>query len=79
MTLYTIARLAKLTSVSPPSIRLYERLGLITWVAKTPAGYRLYSDDAVCRISPAARSTVKAAAWGTRRRSGGNSGVPWSS
>jgi len=48
--MYTIGKIATLAGVSPDTLRYYEKEHLITPVAKTAAGYRLYNDEAVRRI-----------------------------
>ncbi len=40
----TISEAARRTNLTPKAIRLYEAHGLLT-VARTPAGYRIYTDD----------------------------------
>lgn len=47
----TIGKVAGLAGVSPDTIRYYERLGLLQKPARTPAGYRQYSDGAVKRLT----------------------------
>jgi MerR family Zn(II)-responsive transcriptional regulator of zntA len=49
--MYTIGQLAKRAHVNTDSVRFYERQGLLSPGRKTDSGYRLYSDDAVRRIS----------------------------
>ena len=49
--MYTIGTLAKRARVKPDSIRFYERQGLIAPAAKTHAGYRLYTDAALRRVT----------------------------
>jgi DNA-binding transcriptional MerR regulator len=49
--MYTIGGLARRAKVNRDSIRFYERQGLLTAATKTPAGYRLYDDDALRRIT----------------------------
>ena len=49
--MYTIGRLARRAKVNADSIRFYERQGLLSPANKTDSGYRLYTDDAVRRIS----------------------------
>ena len=46
----TIGRLAKRTGVNIETIRFYEREGLIETPARSAAGYRQYSMDAVRRV-----------------------------
>ena len=45
--LLSIGRVAELASVTPDTIRYYERLGLVPKPARTPAGYRQYSEGIV--------------------------------
>lgn len=46
----TIGRLAALGGVSVQAIRYYERRGLLPTPARTPSGYRLYSEAAIQRL-----------------------------
>jgi MerR family mercuric resistance operon transcriptional regulator len=46
----TIGQLADAASVNIQTVRYYERRGLVPEPARTPAGYRQYSEDAVARI-----------------------------
>src|SRR5712691_8987687 len=48
--MFTIGKLAGLTSVSNDTLRYYEQEGLIRPAAKSPAGYRLYDQDSTRRI-----------------------------
>lgn len=48
--MHTIGKLATLAGVSADTLRYYEKEGLIAPAAKTTAGYRLYSDDALRRL-----------------------------
>ena len=48
--MFTIGKLASLTSVSNDTLRYYEQEGLIEPAGKSPAGYRLYDTDSVRRI-----------------------------
>lgn len=47
----TIGKLAALTELSTNALRFYEREGLLQPDSKSPAGYRLYGDDAQARVS----------------------------
>lgn len=47
MSLLTIGKIAKQTSVSVQTLRYYERRGVLKPDAKRDSGYRLYSEDAV--------------------------------
>ena len=49
--MFTIGELARQTQVTTKSIRFYEQEGLITPTAKTTAGYRLYTEQAVRRLA----------------------------
>src|SRR5205807_201137 len=44
-----IAELGKQTGLSTSALRYYESRGLLEADARTPAGYRLYSERALCR------------------------------
>ena len=46
----SIGIVAKRTGVTPDTIRYYERLGLLPKPARTPAGYREYSEGIVNRL-----------------------------
>ena len=48
--MFTIGKLASLTSVSNDTLRYYEQEGLIEPAGKSPAGYRLYDSDSTRRI-----------------------------
>src|SRR5262249_60507862 len=48
--MFTIGKLAGLTSVSNDTLRYYEQEGLIRPTAKSAAGYRLYDHDSARRI-----------------------------
>jgi DNA-binding transcriptional MerR regulator len=45
-----IGEVARLSGVLPATLRYYERRGLLTRPARTSAGYRAYSDDAVAQL-----------------------------
>ena len=47
----TIGKLAKRTGISADAIRFYEDEGILRPAEKTEAGYRLYCEDAVRRVS----------------------------
>lgn len=47
----TIGKLAAQTELSTNALRFYEREGLLQPWSKSPAGYRLYGDDAEARVS----------------------------
>jgi len=42
--------LAKVTGVSPDTIRHYEKIGVLPKASRTEAGYRLYAESAVERV-----------------------------
>ena len=48
--MFTIGKLASLTSVSNDTLRHYEDEGLVKPAGKSPAGYRLYDQDSARRI-----------------------------
>jgi DNA-binding transcriptional MerR regulator len=48
--MFTIGKLASLTSVSNNTLRYYEQEGLVNPAGKSPAGYRLYDQDSARRI-----------------------------
>src|SRR6266487_2534314 len=48
--MFTIGKLASLTSVSNDTLRYYEQEGLVEPAGKSPAGYRLYDKDSARRI-----------------------------
>ena len=48
--MFTIGKLACLTSVSNDTLRYYEQEGLVKPAGKSLAGYRLYDQDSVRRI-----------------------------
>jgi DNA-binding transcriptional MerR regulator len=48
--LLTIGRVAARAAIGVDTIRYYERLGLLSKPARTPAGYRLYPDNVVHRL-----------------------------
>jgi MerR family transcriptional regulator, copper efflux regulator len=47
MTTMTIGQLSRRTGVSGKALRRYEGMGLIYTVGRSPAGYRLFDDDAL--------------------------------
>ena len=47
----TIGKLGNATNTSVETIRYYERIGIMPPPPRTPAGYRLYSDDSVRRLA----------------------------
>jgi|SRR5215469_20976 len=46
----TIGRLGSRADMEPKTLRYYDRVGLVRPAARTAAGYRLYSEDAVQRL-----------------------------
>ncbi|MDP8970410.1 MAG: heavy metal-responsive transcriptional regulator [Actinomycetota bacterium] len=46
----TVSRLAERVGTSADTLRYYERIGLLPEPQRSPAGYRLYDDDAVERV-----------------------------
>ncbi len=43
----TIGKLAELTGVSADTLRYYEKMNLLSAVARSAAGYRMYNDDSI--------------------------------
>jgi DNA-binding transcriptional MerR regulator len=50
MATLTVSMLAKWVGIPADTIRYYDRARLLRPVARTPAGYRLYEEDAVDRL-----------------------------
>lgn len=48
--MFTIGKLAGLSNVSNDTLRYYEQEGLISPIAKSAAGYRLYDQDSTRRV-----------------------------
>lgn len=48
--LMTIGAVAERTGMANSALRFYEREGLVTPVARTAAGYRLYDEEQVARV-----------------------------
>ncbi len=46
----TIGRLGTLGDIEPKTLRYYDRVGLVRPTTRTPAGYRVYGEDAVERL-----------------------------
>jgi DNA-binding transcriptional MerR regulator len=46
-----IGTVARAAGVHPRTLRFYETVGLLPRAARTPAGYRTYSDDTVSRLT----------------------------
>ncbi len=46
----TIGRLADAAGLEAKTLRYYDRVGLLPPMTRTPAGYRLYGEDAVQRL-----------------------------
>src|SRR3954454_2499402 len=53
---YRIAEVAERTGFSTPTLRYYEDIGLLPPAERTPAGYRLYDDRAIERLTVIARA-----------------------
>jgi MerR family copper efflux transcriptional regulator len=45
-----ISDIARKTGFTPPTIRYYEKIGLLPEPSRTEAGYRLYGDEALYRL-----------------------------
>ena len=56
--LLQVAEVGRRTGLSRKALRLYEDLGLVEPAARTPAGYRLYDDEALRRIELINRAKV---------------------
>jgi MerR family transcriptional regulator, copper efflux regulator len=50
VSLMRIGELARQLSLSPDTLRHYERLGLLACARRTPGGFRLYAPDALRRV-----------------------------
>lgn len=46
----TVSELGRRTGTTPDTIRYYERIGLLSNVARSPAGYRLFTNSDVARM-----------------------------
>jgi MerR family transcriptional regulator, copper efflux regulator len=53
---YTIGETAERSGFSPSALRYYEGIGLVAPSRRTSAGYRLYDDDTLSRLSFIARA-----------------------
>ena len=53
---YRIAEVAERTGFSTPTLRYYEDIGLLPPAERTPAGYRLYDERAIERLTFIARA-----------------------
>jgi MerR family transcriptional regulator, copper efflux regulator len=53
---YRIAEVAARTGFSTPTLRYYEEIGLLPAAERTAAGYRLYDDRAIQRLTFIART-----------------------
>jgi hypothetical protein len=58
---YTIGETSKRSGFSASALRFYEDIGLVDPVGRTAAGYRLYDDDSLDRLSFIARPRSSAA------------------
>lgn len=47
----TVSQLARRVGVSADTIRYYQRIGLLADAERTPAGYRVFGQDAVERVA----------------------------
>ena len=56
MATYTIGETAERSGFSASALRFYEGIGLVAPSTRTEAGYRLYDDDAIARLSFIARA-----------------------
>ncbi len=50
MITYTIGKLAQAANINHETVRFYERKGLLPKPSRSPAGYRLYTDDDLKRL-----------------------------
>jgi MerR family copper efflux transcriptional regulator len=48
---YRIAEVAERTGFSSPTLRYYEQIGLLPAAERSPAGYRLYDDRSIERLT----------------------------
>jgi MerR family transcriptional regulator, copper efflux regulator len=48
---YQIKAVAELSGFSPSTLRYYEEIGLLTPSSRTPAGYRMYDQEAIDRLA----------------------------
>ena len=51
MSTFTIGQVAERTGFTASALRYYEELGLVAPTDRTPAGYRVYDEDALLRLS----------------------------
>lgn len=56
--LLQVAEVGRRTGLTRKALRLYEELGLVEPAARTPAGYRLYDEEALRRIELVNRAKV---------------------
>lgn len=56
MSTYTIGETAERSGFSPSALRYYEGIGLVPPAARTSAGYRLYDNDSLARLTFIARA-----------------------
>lgn len=47
---YRVSELARRVGLTPPTLRYYEKIGLLPEPERTPAGYRLYDEEAERRL-----------------------------
>ena len=56
MSTYTIGETARRSGFTAPALRYYEEIGLVPPATRTAAGYRLYDDETLARLSFIARA-----------------------
>ena len=49
--IYTIKEAAKLTGLAESTLRYYEKMDLIKWIARDSSGYRIYTEDNLMMLS----------------------------
>lgn len=54
----SVAEVCRRTGITRKALRLYESMGLVEPAARSPAGYRLYDDEALRRIEVVRRSKL---------------------
>ncbi len=63
VTTYTIGEMAQRSGFSASALRCYEDVGLVAPATRTAAGYRLFEDDSLARLTFIARAKRCAARW----------------
>ena len=53
---FTIGQLSQAASIAPPTIRYYEKIGLLDKPARSGSNYRLYNEDDLARLAFVARA-----------------------